>query len=139
MFTTVSQCAEATDKPIIADGGLRAYGDIAKALGAGATAVMSGYFFAGSPETPDRSREYDAVTGTYKHIYRGMASREAMNVIRSENHMPTPEGRTATINEKPSAKIIIGEIAGALRSSFSYVGARTFKEYQTKVVFGQRR
>jgi IMP dehydrogenase len=139
MFSTVQLCAYATDKPIIADGGLRAYGDIAKAIGAGATAVMSGFFFAGSPETPDRSRQYDHVTGAFKHIYRGMASRDVMNNIRSEDNMPTAEGRTTTTNEKPSAKIIINEIAGALRSSFSYVGARNITDFQSKVKFGYRR
>lgn len=139
MFTTVQECAEATDKPIIADGGLRAFGDIAKAIGAGATAVMSGFFFAGSPETPERSLQYDPVTETYKHIYRGMASRDVMNNIRSEGNMPTAEGRTTFTDEKPSAKIIVNEIAGALRSSFSYVGARNFTEFQSKVQFGYRR
>jgi IMP dehydrogenase/GMP reductase len=100
---------------------------------------MSGFFFAGSPETPERSRQYDPVTGTYKHIYRGMASRDVMNNIRSEGNMPTAEGRTTFTDEKPSAKIIVNEIAGALRSSFSYVGARNFTEFQSKVQFGYRR
>jgi IMP dehydrogenase len=139
MFSTIAECAKATDKPIIADGGARAYGDIAKALGAGASAVMSGYFFAGSPETPDRTRQYDPSTGSYKHIYRGMASKDAMNVIREQVNMPTPEGRTTETSEKPSVKFIVNEIAGGLRSAFSYVGARNFNEFQSKVIFGYRR
>lgn len=140
MFTTVMKCAAATDLPVIADGGARAYGDVAKALGAGATAVMSGYFFAGCPETPDRARVYDALTHTYKPIYRGMASQDAMNVIRGgEKGLPTPEGRSTTINLKPSATVVMEEIAGGLRSAFSYVGAKTFKEFRHKVEFGYRR
>ena len=139
MFSTVRDCANATDKPIIADGGARSYGDVAKAIGVGATAVMSGYFFAGSPETPERSRIYDPTTHAIKSVYRGMASRDAMNVIREQANMPTPEGRTTVTNEKPSVKLIVNEIAGGLRSAFSYVGARNFNEFQSKVIFGYRR
>jgi len=140
MFTTVMYSARNTDKPIIADGGARAYGDVAKAIGAGATAVMSGYFFAGCPENPERSRIYDPITHTYKPIYRGMASRDAMAVIReAEKGLPTPEGRSTTTSLKPSAKVVVEEIAGGLRSAFSYVGARNFCEFQSKVKFGYRR
>lgn len=140
MFTAVQQCAEATDKPIIADGGARAYGDVAKAIGAGATAVMSGYFFAGCPENPERSKIYDPINHTYKPIYRGMASRDAMAVIReTEKGLPTPEGRSTTTSLKPSAKVVVEEIAGGLRSAYSYVGARTTKEFWSKVSFGYRR
>lgn len=140
MFTTIQECAAATDKPIIADGGARAYGDVAKAIGAGAAAVMSGYFFAGCPENPERSRVYDPTTHTYRPIYRGMASRDAMAVIRdTDKNLPTPEGRSTTTNLKPSAKVVVEEIAGGLRSAYSYVGARTTHEFQSKVKFGYRR
>lgn len=140
MFTTIQECAAATDKPIIADGGARAYGDVAKAIGAGATAVMSGYFFAGCPENPERSRVYDSVTHTYKPVYRGMASRDAMAVIRdTDKNLPTPEGRSTTTSLKPSAKVVVEEIAGGLRSAYSYVGARSTGEFQSKVKFGYRR
>ena len=140
MFTTIQHCADATDKPIIADGGARAYGDVAKAVGAGATAVMSGYFFAGCPENPDRSRIYDPTVSEFRSIYRGMASRDAMAVIRSgDAGLPTPEGRTTTTGQKPPAKTVVEEIAGGLRSAFSYVGARNFGEFQAKVKFGYRR
>jgi IMP dehydrogenase len=139
MFTTIERCATATDKPIIADGGARAYGDVAKAIGAGATAVMSGYFFAGCPENPERARIYDSTTHSYKPIYRGMASRDAMAIIREvDKPLPTPEGRSTTTNLKPSAKVVVEEIAGGLRSAFSYVGARNFDEFQAKVRFGYR-
>ena len=140
MFTAVQRCAEVTDKPIIADGGARAYGDVAKAIGAGATAVMSGYFFAGCPENPERSKIYDATTHTYLPIYRGMASRDAMAVIRETvKGLPTPEGRSTTTSLKPSARVVVEEIAGGLRSAYSYVGARTTKEFWSKVSFGYRR
>lgn len=140
MFTAVQQCAEATDKPIIADGGAREYGDVAKAIGAGATAVMSGYFFAGCPETPERAKIYDPVTHTHKLIYRGMASRDAMTVIRKDDKtLPTPEGKSTVTTSKPSASVVAEEIAGGLRSAYSYVGARTTWEFWSKVKFGYRR
>ena len=122
MFTTVQRCAEVTDKAVIADGGARSYADVAKAIGAGATAVMSGYFFAGCPEAP---RQKTGMSDETKVVYRGMASRDAMSVIRSEEELPTPEGRTILVDKKPSAKNIVEEIAGGLRSAYSYTGARS--------------
>jgi IMP dehydrogenase/GMP reductase len=139
MFTTIQKCAAVTDQAIIADGGARAYGDVAKAIAAGASAVMSGYFFAGCPETPSRARVYDPVTNTETTIYRGMASRDAMNVIRSEGTMPTPEGRSTVTKSKPSAVVVMQEIAGGLRSAYSYVGSKDTTEFQSKVEFGYRR
>jgi len=140
MFTTIMNCARNTDKPIIADGGARAYGDVAKAIGAGASAVMSGYFFAGCPENPERSRAFNPQTRGFEYIYRGMASKDAMSVIREvEKGLPTPEGRSTTTSSKVSAKVVAEEIAGGLRSAFSYVGARNFCEFQSKVKLGYRR
>jgi IMP dehydrogenase/GMP reductase len=101
---------------------------------------MSGYFFAGCPENPERSKIYDPTTHTYKPIYRGMASRDAMAVIReTDKGLPTPEGRSTTTNLKPSAKVVVEEIAGGLRSAYSYVGARTTNDFWNKVKFGYRR
>jgi IMP dehydrogenase len=140
MFTTVQHCAAATEKPVIADGGARAYGDVAKAVGAGAAAVMSGYFFAGCPENPSRSKVYDSSLHTYVPIYRGMASRDAMAIIRdTDKGLPTPEGRSTTTSLKPSAKVVVEEIAGGLRSAYSYVGARSTEQFWSKVKFGYRR
>ena len=136
MFSTVKQCSEHLDHrnmndiAIIADGGARHYGDIAKALGAGAHAVMSGYFFAGCPENPSESLSFDPETNSYIPVYRGMASRDAMRTIRTENQMPTPEGRTTTVNLKPSVKVVVEEIKGGLQSAFSYIGARNLHEFQ---------
>jgi IMP dehydrogenase len=131
MFTTVQLCSQATSKPIIADGGARSYGDVAKAIGAGATAVMSGYFFAGCPETPPSCKGVN--------VYRGMASRDAMNAIRVGENLPTPEGRSVEVSAKPSAKVVVEELAGGLRSAYSYVGARNTAEFYQKVQFGYRR
>ena len=130
MFSTVLNCAEEIDSrnlkmAIVADGGARHYGDIAKALGAGANAVMSGYFFAGCPETPVN---FDPETNTT--VYRGMASRDAMRTIRTENQMPTPEGRTTTVNLKPSVKVVVEEIKGGLQSAFSYMGSKNLNDFQ---------
>lgn len=132
MFSTVMNCSThiqscGLHQPIIADGGARHYGDIAKALGAGASAVMSGYFFAGCPETPVN---FDPETNT--SVYRGMASRDAMRTIRTENQLPTPEGRTTTVSMKPSVKTVVAEIKGGLQSAFSYMGSRNLGEFQSK-------
>lgn len=136
-WSAVKQCAAVAKVPIIADGGMKEYGDIAKAIGAGATAVMSGYFFAGTVETPN----WTPITPS---IYRGMASKEAQAVLRAQNNtnasiLPTPEGISITVSDKGHAGHIVDEIAGALRSSYSYVGAHTTEEFQARVKFGRRR
>jgi IMP dehydrogenase len=136
MFSTVLACSDYAQEErglqmaIVADGGARHYGDIAKALGAGANAVMSGYFFAGCPENPSESLSFDPETNSYVPVYRGMASRDAMRTIRTENQMPTPEGRTTTVNLKPSVKVVVEEIKGGLQSAFSYMGSRNLNEFQ---------
>jgi len=107
--------------PIIADGGMRHYGDAAKALAAGANMVMSGYFFAGCPETPgDQIDKCKA--------YRGMASKEAREdwePLKLKDH--TPEGVSRWVNVKPSAEIIFIEAEQALRSTMSYCGVTTIE------------
>jgi IMP dehydrogenase len=143
IFSCVEECAEINDTrgvkiPLIADGGARYYGDIAKALGAGASAVMSGYFFAGSHEIPEAAYNMDHSTGKLKAIYRGMASSGAMKKIKADN-LPTPEGRTTEIDSKGQVSDIMKDIKGGLQSSFSYVGARDIENFKGLVTFGRRR
>lgn len=133
IFTAVQRCAFVARGSIIADGGCRSYGDVAKAIGAGASMVMSGYFFAGTAETPSRAH-----LGDGKIMYRGMASRGAMEGYRSGS-LPTAEGTSVILEQKGSAGVVLDEIAGGLRSAYSYVGAKTTAEFQQKVVFGFRR
>lgn len=117
---------------IIADGGIREYGDVAKAIAAGADMVMIGGMFAGTHEAPG-----DLIDG--KKVYRGMASRDAMRQIRVGNSMPTPEGTSMLVESKGPVKNIVQDIAGGLRSAFSYSNARTIKEFQLRAKFGIKR
>lgn len=127
MMTAIDECASAADNvSIIADGGIREIGDIAKAIGAGANMVMSGYMFAGTTEAASQKE------------YRGMASAGAMSRIRDQNTAPTPEGTTIAVETKGSIKSILNDIKGGLQSSFSYVGARNMNEFQCNVKFGIR-
>lgn len=120
-------------KPLlIADGGVREYGDVAKAIGAGADMVMIGGLFAGTDEAPG-----ELING--KKVYRGMASRDAMRVIRVGESMPTPEGTSVLIDTKGPVKNIVQDIAGGLRSAFSYSNARTMREFQKQAKFGIKR
>lgn len=118
--------------PIIADGGIKSIGDIAKALGAGADFVMLGGMLAGTDECPGEVIDNSKV-------YRGMASRDAMRRIRVQDQMPTPEGLVTTVPCKGPVGSIIQDIGGGLRSAFSYVNARNLKEFQDKAKFGIRR
>ena len=112
--------------PIISDGGIKHYGDIAKAIAAGANFVMSGYLFAGCPETPGDVVQ-DIIGGAYK-VYRGMASKEAR-----EDWEPSllkdrlPEGVSRTVPTRESAKVIFAEAEQALRSSMSYCGVKSLE------------
>lgn len=130
----IAECASVANEGIllIADGGIREYGDIAKAIGAGAQMVMIGGLFAGCSETPG-----DYVQG--KKIYRGMASDGAMRKIRTEDNLPTPEGTSVLIDAKGSAGEIVNAMAGGLRSAMSYSNALTIEQMNYRAKFGIKR
>lgn len=114
----------------VADGGVKALGDVAKALGAGAGAVMCGRLLAPAEETPG-----PRVEG--RKVYRGMASKDAMLKIRDENELPTPEGMSSILTDKAvPVKEILTNIKGALQSAFSYSNAHNLDEFQINVQFG---
>ncbi len=134
MFSTVLECANLDcvrngEVLLIADGGVREYGDVAKAIGAGARLVMAGYLFAGCT---------DANMPT---IYRGMASNEVAYSayelgLREDKPTAAAEGVQITIAEsKKSSADIVTELGAALRSAYSYVGARNTAEFQESVQF----
>lgn len=128
-FTAVRNCvraARSVNKPvtIIADGGVKEIGDIAKAIGAGADFVMCGRLFAGCPEAP------------HPGLYRGMASLDAMKTIRVGDKLPTPEGKTMTVPNDMYVSEVVALIQGGLRSAFSYSNARNFDEFVKKCKFG---
>lgn len=140
MFGCLEQCLEPTSGSIniIADGGARSYGDIAKAIGLGAKAVMSGYFFAGCNEVPDVAKVVNHISGNQSFIYRGMASSDAMKVLKKDK-LPTPEGKLVEVSSKGSAEHVIKDIAGGLRSSMSYSNANNTTEFVNNVKFGRKR
>jgi len=113
---------------ICADGGVREIGDIAKAVGLGCNIVMSGKMFAGCIEAPGKGR------------YSGSASSDVQTMYRTDKeYVPTPEGKSIVVDSTgESAGQVVEHIAGGIRSSCSYVGARNIKEFQEKCTFGTR-
>lgn len=142
-FSAVLNCAKIVDEEvlmtgfgnrplIIADGGITEYGDIAKALGAGANLVMIGGMFAGCKEAPGE-RIGD------KKVFRGMASKSAMLTIRPADKLPTAEGKSILIDATDiSAGTIVEQMKGGLRSSFSYSNSRNLREFQENIELGIR-
>jgi IMP dehydrogenase len=119
--------------PVIADGGITEIGDIAKAIAAGASAVMCGRLFASCVETPG-----PRLNG--KKIYRGMASKDAMLRIKPSDSLPTAEGASLIIDEEvTNVEDVLTHIKGGLQSAFSYVGAKDMEEFQERVEFGRRK
>lgn len=116
---------------LIADGGIKFYGDVTKALAAGADAVMMGSIFAGCKETPGIvwRNENEEMTKSF----RGMASAAAQSEFGIENI--NEEGIALTVKYKGSARHILPRMAKGLRSGLSYSGARSIKELQEKVEF----
>ena len=130
---------------IIADGGLRTPGDIAKALAAGAKAVMVGGMLAGTDETPgsiethytDLSANFisNLPYGDCRYIkkfkkYRGSASKESYGVQGKDESWRTAEGESFTVPYKGSVATVLSRIEGGIRSSLSYVGAINLHEFQ---------
>lgn len=116
---------------IIADGGIKIYGDITKALAAGADAVMLGSMFSGCKETPGivwRNSNEEMTKS-----YRGMASAPAQSDFGIENI--NEEGVALTIKYKGSVRHILPRMTKGVRSGLSYSGARNIKELQEKARF----
>ncbi len=116
--------------PIIADGGIKQAGDFAKAIAAGASAVMIGSLLAGTDETPG---EY---TMNGKKLARGQASLEYMqdNGIVT-NEFRAAEGISVEIDPRGPVERIINQLMGGLRSAMAYAGASNIAEFQEKAQF----
>lgn len=131
--TSLMDCVEATmdnDIPIIADGGLRSSGDIAKALAIGASTVMLGSLLAGTQETPgmviERGNEL------YKR-YRGSASLETK--VTHNQPERNVEGESTVVPFKGGVKFVIRKLNDGLRSALSYTGATNLDEFGRKSKF----
>jgi len=120
--STLLDCCSVAKKPIIADGGMTEFGDIAKALTLGATCTMSGNFFAGHDETYGGIIEIDG--RLYKEYY-GSASQYAKNEHRNI------EGRKQLVNYKGPIEKTLLEIEDDLQSSISYAGGNSLEAFHT--------
>ena len=137
----VVQAAHKKDIPVIADGGIRYSGDIAKGIAAGADTVMIGSMFAGTKESPG---EVELYQGRSYKTYRGMGSIGAMQEgssdryfqeSNSEQNKLVPEGIEGRVPYKGSITSILHQMLGGLRSSMGYVGCATIAEMHTKTEF----
>jgi IMP dehydrogenase len=132
-----------TSVPIISDGGIRYSGDVAKAIAAGAHAVMIGSLFAGTEESPGEVELYQGAS--YKS-YRGMGSLGAMaerfgsadryfQDTATELEKLVPEGVEGRVPYKGSVVTILQQLAGGLRAAMGYTGSRDITELRTRPHF----
>lgn len=138
-FTAILEAASVCQKagiPIIADGGIKYSGDIAKAIAAGANCVMVGSLFAGTEESPGevflfQGRSYKAYRGmgSLGAMARGSADRYFQDEL-SETHKFVPEGVEGRVPFKGSVMNVIHQLVGGLRSSMGYTGNKTIKMMQ---------
>tara|TARA_A100000164_G_C21476717_1_gene571528 strand:- start:77 stop:616 length:540 start_codon:yes stop_codon:yes gene_type:complete len=126
---------------IISDGGIKFSGDIAKALAAGADAIMMGSIFAGTDESPGKKFK---IKGKIFKQYRGMGSVGAMSAGSSSRYFQknfkdkskfVPEGVEGRVEYKGKVAKIIYQLQGGLRSSMGYIGAKNLDEINKKAKF----
>ncbi len=138
------ECAKAARKykiPIIADGGIKQTGDIAKAIAAGADSIMIGGLFAGLQESPGEKVLYEG--RTYK-IYRGMGSLDAMKDGSKDRYFQdveddiqklVPEGIEGRVPFKGELSATVYQMVGGLRAAMGYCGAENILMMQEKAQF----
>ncbi len=140
--SNVAQALEGSGVPLIADGGIRYSGDVAKALAAGAYAVMLGGLFAGTEEAPG---EVELYQGRSYKTYRGMGSLGAMSQSQgssdryfqesTEAEKLVPEGIEGRVPYKGTLVSILHQLVGGVRSSMGYTGCATIEEMRNKACF----
>ena len=140
-ITAVMDCSAAAAKygvPIIADGGIKYSGDIAKAIAAGADVVMLGNLLAGTDESPG---ETVILQGRSYKVYRGMGSLGAMAEGSSDRYFQedapklVPEGIEGRVPFKGYVSETIFQLVGGLRSGMGYCGVKSIEEMKTKTKF----
>jgi IMP dehydrogenase len=143
-LTAIMDCAEEaarTGNPVIADGGIKFSGDLAKAIAGGASCAMVGSALAGTDEAPGEVFLYQG--RTYKS-YRGMGSVGAMargSADRyfqqevSESHKLVPEGVEGQVAYKGPASMVIHQLVGGLRAAMGYTGSHTIDEMRSRCQF----
>ena len=139
----VSSAAKKYNTPVIADGGIKYSGDVAKAIAAGASSVMIGNMFAGTDEAPGEVILFQG--RTYK-VYRGMGSIEAMKKGSKDRYAQNigdemidaklvPEGIEGRIPIRGPIGSVVYQLIGGLRAGMGYTGCKTIKELRTKAKF----
>ena len=142
-ISDVAAALDGTGVPLIADGGIRFSGDIAKAVAAGASAIMIGSLLAGTEEAPG---EVELYQGGYYKAYRGMGSLGAMSgkTGSSDRYFQdaaagieklVPEGIEGRVPYKGPMSAIVHQLMGGLRASMGYTGCATVDEMRTKPEF----
>ena len=133
--------ARDADIPVIADGGIKFSGDLAKAIAAGASAVMIGSLLAGTDESPGEVFLYQ---GRSFKAYRGMGSVGAMARGSADRYFQAevrdtlklvPEGVEGQVPYKGPVSAVLHQLAGGLRAAMGYVGGATIKDYQERATF----
>lgn len=143
-LTAVMECSKEASRagiPVIADGGIRFSGDIAKAIAAGASCVMIGSLLAGTDEAPGETYLYQG--RTYKS-YRGMGSVGAMARGSADRYFQAevrdtlklvPEGIEGQVPYKGPMDSVVHQLVGGLRAGMGYLGAKTIPEFQKRAKF----
>jgi IMP dehydrogenase len=135
------EAAKASDTPVIADGGIKYSGDLAKAIAAGADCAMVGSLLAGTDETPGEVFIYQG--RSYK-TYRGMGSVAAMSRGSADRYFQqdikdslklVPEGVEGQVPYKGSASTVLHQLTGGLRAAMGYVGAKNIPDLHKKAQF----
>ncbi len=132
----VARALKGTGVPVIADGGIRYTGDIAKAIAAGADSIMAGSLFAGVDESPGDTIIYE---GRKYKTYRGMGSIEAMQQGSKDRYFQdmeedikklVPEGIVGRVPFKGTLSEVMHQLVGGLRAGMGYTGSRNIQEMQ---------
>ncbi len=142
-ITAVSEAARAARDsgiPVIADGGVKFSGDVAKAIAAGASTVMIGSLFAGTDESPGETILYQ---GRSFKSYRGMGSLGAMRAGSADRYAQTddspaklvPEGIEGLVPYKGALDVMVHQLVGGLKASMGYCGVPNIGDMQSKTRF----
>ncbi len=142
-ITAIAECAREASKtntPIIADGGIKYSGDVAKALAVGASCVMIGSMLAGTEESPGDVIMYQ---GRQYKSYRGMGSIGAMQKGSNDRYFQegtaadklVPEGIEGMVPYRGKMSAVVHQLVGGLRASMGYVGAKDIPTFQQKAEF----
>jgi len=136
-----AEVARRADVPVIADGGIKYSGDLAKAVAAGADCVMIGSLLAGTDESPGETFLYQGRTfkayrgmGSVGAMARGSADRYFQQDIKDQMKL-VPEGIEGQVPYRGPVGPILHQLAGGLRAAMGYVGAPTIKEMQARATF----